>query len=249
MDASRILVATPVDGNPDTASVTLGYATGLRALDRLNTWVLPYSLCFTDDLARARSRCASIALEHDTWDWILWWDDDVVCRDVAIVQRMIDAAGRHKLEMIGAPYPRKRIQAKFPYKPERAQLEEGIVRWRDEVQYVDCLGFGFMLTSRTCLTRMTAAYAHEWFTDVREDQKPRETVALFKQVHTDEVAVIGPNGLPMRFRDLLSEDYSYCHRWRALDEKIGMYVGPGSPLMHVGTHGFTGTITNQEGTF
>lgn len=249
MNASRVLIATPVDGNPDTATVTLGYSTGRSALERCGAGVLPYSLCFTDDLVRARSRCASIALERGGWDWLLWWDDDVVCKDVSIVQRMIDAALRHGLEAIGAPYPRKRIPAKFPYKPVRSQLEAGRIEWRDEVQLVDCLGFGFMLTSRQCLTHMTHSYGYEWFTDVREDQKPREVVAMFKQVHTEEIAVMGPSGLPMRFRDLLSEDYSWCYRWRELGQPLGMYVGPGSPLVHVGAHGYTGVVTNQEGTF
>lgn len=247
---ARVLVATPVDGNPASATVSLGYATGLRALDRCGMpEMLPYSLAFTDDLARARSRAASVALTRFDWDWLLWWDDDVVVQDVSIVQRMIDAANRHGLEMIGAPYPRKRIQAKFPYKPLRSQLEAGKIEWSDEVQLVDCLGFGFMLTAGSCLRTMSIAYAHEWFTDVREGESPRETVALFKQVHTEETVVTGPAGLPMRFRDLLSEDYSFCWRWRAMGEPIGMYVGPGSPLIHVGTHAYTGTVTNREGTF
>lgn len=250
MNASRILIATPVDGNPESATVSLGYSTGRAALERCNASVLPYSLAFTDDLARARSRAASIALTRSDWDWLLWWDDDVVVQDVSIVQRMIDAANRHGLEMIGAPYPRKRIQAKFPYKPLRSQLEAGKIEWSDEVQLVDCLGFGFMLTSRKCLQQMTHRYRHEWFTDVREGEPPRETVALFKQVHTGETIVTGPTGFPMRFRDLLSEDYSFCWRWRReMGDWIGMYVGPGSPLVHVGTHAYTGTVTNQEGTF
>jgi len=249
VNASRILVASPVDGSPETASVSLGYSSGIRALERANANVLPYSLCFSDDLARARSRCASIALERPGWDWLLWWDDDVVCKDVSIVQRMVDAAGRHGLEMIGAPYPRKRIQASFPYKPLRTQLEAGRIEWRDEVQLVECIGFGFVLTSRSCLSLMTQRWNKEWFTDVREGQPPRETIALFKQIHTDESSVLGPNGLPMRFRDLLSEDYSFCWRWREMGGSIGMYVGEGSPLMHVGAHGYTGQVTNQEGTF
>lgn len=247
---SRILIVTPVDGPIlEAAPVSLGYSMGVRALERANADVLPYSLCFSDDLVRARSRCASMALERDGWDWLLWWDEDVVCRDVAIVEHMTDAARLHRLDMIGAPYPRKRIQAKFPYKPVRAQLEAGRIEWSDGVQLVDCLGFGFMLTSRACLTKMSTAYAHEWFTDVREGQPPRETVALFRQIHTDETVVQGPAGLPMRFRDLLSEDYSFCVRWRELGEPIGMYVGPGSPLAHVGMHAYTGQVTNQEGTF
>jgi hypothetical protein len=40
--------------------------------------------------------------------------------------------------------------------------------------------------------------------------------------------------------ELLSEDRSFCGRWRALEEPIYMYLGRGSPVTHHGEYAFRG---------
>jgi hypothetical protein len=41
---------------------------------------------------------------------------------------------------------------------------------------------------------------------------------------------------------LLSEDYSFCARWRAIGQKVWMYLGEGSPVSHQGEMIFAGAI-------
>lgn len=235
MNPRRVIIATPVDGSPNTASVSHRYHVSVRQLERAGSVVLPAELCFADDLARARSRCVHVALtKRDDWDWLLWIDDDVAF-DSQIVPRMLAIAEANEYEMIGAPYPRKRIPAQFPYKPLSATQAV-----KNDCVEVSTLAFGFVLTSRDMLATMCDAYSNDWFTDMHTGT-PTEVIALFKQVHTPESKITKPDGSTMRFRELYSEDYSFCHRWRAIGGKIHMYVGEGSPLGHVGNHVFEGS--------
>lgn len=232
-DPSRILIATPLDGNEYTAHLTAGYHHAVRQLERAGAVTLAGTLCFQDDLARARSRCVWYALTRSTWDYLLFWDDDVVPSDMSIVPRMVDRANVDGHDVLGAPYPRKRIKACFPYKP--IDMSRGQLYAVNDCIEVDYLAIGFMLLSRKCLTEMVEFYADEWFTDRHEAGNEHETIGLFRQVMTS--TIVRPDG--KRHRDLLSEDYSFCHRWRAMGGKVQMYVGPGAPVGHVGGHVFT----------
>jgi hypothetical protein len=237
----KILIATPTDGNPMTAVVSFAYhaaVSALRAAHADYLEVVPGTLMFNDDLARARSRAVWYALEPErdgTWDYLLWIDDDVAF-DHDIVPRMIESAVAGGFDVLAAPYPRKRIPTSFPYRPLTSSFEAGGFRTFHSCAEVEAVAFGFVLTSRHCLTSMVKRYASEWFTDMHQTEHPREIVALFKQVHTDPV--LGPDGKARR--DLFSEDYSFCHRWRAMGGSIHMYMGPGTPLGHVGGHMYRG---------
>lgn len=235
VNPKRILIATPVDGSPRTATISKLYHDSVRQLERAGTVILSADIFFADDLARARSRAVHVALtKQSDWDWILWIDDDVAF-DSQIVPRMLAIAEANDYDMIGAPYPRKRIPAQFPYKPLSANQAV-----KNDCVEVDTLAFGFVLTARSMLETMCDAYSSEWFTDMHTGT-PTEVIALFKQVHTQETKIANPDGSVMRYRELYSEDYSFCHRWRKIGGKIYMYVGEGSPLGHVGNHVFEGT--------
>lgn len=237
MTPSRLIICTPVDGAPQSATVSHGYHVAVRQLERSGAVLLPAELCFADDLSRARSRCVRVALQRPDWDWLLHWDDDVVPKDTQIVPRMVSIAEENGYHVLGAPYPRKRIPAAFPYKPLQTVLTgDGHQRVENNCIEVSLLAFGFVLTSRACLEKMVQAYAHEWFSDSHDPKHLHETVALFRQVMTEETSL--PDG--KRYRELYGEDYSFCHRWRGIGGKVHMFVGEGSPLMHVGGHVFTG---------
>lgn len=233
MTPSRLVIATPVDGSPSTAVVSHRYHVSVRQLERAGSVVIPAELCFADDLARARSRCVNFALKRPDWDWMLWIDDDVAF-DSNIVPRMVEKAQANEYQVLAAPYPRKRIPTQFPYKP--LAKNQPVVHDCIEVEWI---AFGFVLTSRSCLETMCDAYSNEWFTDMHTGE-PSEVVALFKQVHTRESQIVKADGSKMRFRELLSEDYSFCHRWREIGGLVHMYVGEGAPLGHVGGHVYTG---------
>lgn len=262
MNLHELIVATPTDGDPKTAVVSCRYHEAMLQVVARGGRALPGKICFSDDLARARSRCVSVALQQPGWKWLLFWDDDVAPADTDIIHRMEAVAKENGYDVIGAPYPRKRINVAFPYKPMTSALKEGRLKiwtcrkcagcntpgsWCEkacvEVEY---LAIGFMMISRHCLEQMVKFYADEWFTDpINEDPtKSREVVALFKPVTTPEKTILDFNKKPMRYRELLSEDYSFCYRWRGMGGKVHMYLGDGSPLPHIGPHAFTGTMAN-----
>ncbi len=227
----RVIVFTPVDGSPVTATVSHGYHQAIRTLERSGAVVMSAGISMSDDLVRGRSRAVRIALTVPNWEWMLHWDDDVVPQDPMIVSRMIERAEADGHDMIAAPYPRKRIKVNFPYKPLAAEIETGKLLVKNDCMEVELIGFGFVLTSRKCLEGMVTHYANEWFTDAHDPANIAQTVALFGQLRIDM-----PNG----WRDLYSEDYSFCHRWRAVGGKIQMFVGEGSPLAHIGGYAYTG---------
>lgn len=224
-DPKRLLIATPVYGRPEAATVSYAYHTAVRVLERSGSVILPADLTYADDLVRARSQCAWWALQRKAaWDAVLWWDEDVVVQDVGIIDRMM--ATEH--DVIGAPYPRKRLPACFPYKP----LTKGATPIVNACIEVQRLSFGFMITTRNALETMARHYSDEWYSHEPMDGTPvRRVIAMFKQVHTPEANL---------HRELLGEDYSFCERWRATGGKVHMFVGQGAPLGHQGPFVFTG---------
>lgn len=228
----KVAIITPVYGHTESARVALGYATAReRLVAAYNSFVMPESLFFSDDLVRGRSRAASHALDTNA-EYFLWWDSDVVPEDpIGSLSRMLGSGHM----VIGAPYPVKRIPARIPY---RVSGPDGgtktLVASAHAIQ-VDDLAFGFMLTHRGAIEEMVSHYRDElWWTDIRTGHPNRECVAIFDLMFGE--TRIGPDG--KRFRTLDSEDYSFCRRWRALGGKVHMYVGPYTPFTHVGPHAF-----------
>lgn len=231
---ARIVIATPTYGDPNSAVVSYAYHRAVRRFEKEGAHVIgDASIVFSEDVGRARSRAVWYALQRTGWTHILWWDADVAIQDHGIVERML-ATG---YDVVGAPYPRKRPgDPSIPYVPTEEFRRTGEARVDSKTCLeVNALGFGFVLTSRECLERMVEEYAGEWWTDVRGHSEPHEVVAIFKQIHTDPVTL--PDGT--RFREWLTEDYSFCKRWRDIGGKVHMYVGQGTPLGHVGGHVYT----------
>lgn len=233
---TRLVIATPIYGTPETATVHAGYHHAVRALERRGAEIIPHEIMFSDDICRARARCVDYALRRG-FDWLMFWDSDVFPRDPSIVARMLERATVDGHHWLGAPYPRKRMPAMFPYRelPGKAALE--VVR---DCAEVEALAIGFTLISQWCLQKMWNHYRSTlWFSDWRGSPdgafEPRELVDLFDFMREPERQVAGH-----RFREKLSEDYAACVRWRALGGKIQMYVGDGAPVAHIGSHVYTG---------
>lgn len=254
----RILVYTPTFGVPSTASVAVGYHlayVGLR--DALGLEMLEARFFTECDLVRARSRAVRLFLEHSTATHLLHWDSDVVGDAPAMAEalKLMLLSGH---DLVGAPYPRKRVRweqvavavaegARLPGELETAAYEYpyallgGEDGERAEVQVkggcleVDHLSFGFTLTSRECLESMWRAYApHLSFGD-RMEGEIAWTVALFQLVTPPQM-----DRPPYAVGPLLSEDYSFCARWKRLGGKVHMYIGPGAPMHHIGPALFRG---------
>ena len=100
----RILIATPTRGTPDGAQVALGWSEAVRRLARDTTADVSV-VGFGCDLVRARSRVVRQVLEAGGYHAVLWWDDDVIPRDLEIINRML-ATGH---DLVAAPYPQKLV--------------------------------------------------------------------------------------------------------------------------------------------
>lgn len=207
---------------------------------------------------------------HDTWMWdrgvvvvrgravrkflesdathLFFVDADVSFAPI-VVRRLI-ALDR---PIVGVPYPKRHIHWERVYSAVQAGKlpEEGAYDYvlhtggkpsdvdADGCLDVEGLGMGCTLIRRDCLTTMVRAYGED--APEREDLRFFDThpapgmggptVQLF--AHAPDVV----DGQDV----LLSEDLSFCKRWRALGGKIACYLGEGAPAGHHGSHHFHGT--------
>jgi hypothetical protein len=240
----KLMICTPVDGHPDSAQVYLKYhREQMRiARDPQITFLDSYAFMPKDNI-RARSRGARMLLDSDC-DYILFWDRDNAPHDAAMHIKMMLQTAAQGHELLGCTYPKKEIDfekvaeyaASHPGATAK-QLESAGQTWvvstkgttsTNGVAEVEGLGFGFILVSRRCVEDMAGAYGadpalHGMYTPTFVD-KGSPTVALF-MMHAM------PDGR------LLSEDYSFCERWRRLGGKVSMLC---LPVDHIGSHVYGG---------
>jgi hypothetical protein len=220
----RLLIATPVRGaDPFTAHVTVGYSDYVRRLSMLYpVEQFPVTVNFSSDTFRARNRIAAMVLrDAPNVTHVLWLDDDTWAEDVYLVQRMIDVG----VDLIGAPYTRKREPVRWVHlgmdPPTKAPPSVELVEARG-------LGFGFTLTTRICLEKMHGAV--EWADGLYDDvPSPHRISNMFGSLY-DRV-----DGKKI----LLSEDFSFCKRWRDMGEQCWIYCGPGNIVNHAGARNWS----------
>lgn len=260
----KIFICTPVYGTPTTASVSLAYHQRHLALVK-DPLIASGAMFVNADLVRARSRAVMAFVDppagHPKCDWLLFWDADVIPEDMRIVGVLVRVAKDLGLEVVGLPYPHKSVnfetiadavrneaeQAEFgrqtgvelealgqtvPYHSKTSGQEMSVITYGDPgkerrfmIAEVEALGFGFMLLSRQCCEAMLEAYRDELVFKDSQDGVRTDVVGLFQLVIDPETRI------------LLSEDYSFCYRWRALGGKV--YCA-GETASHIGGHVFKG---------
>jgi hypothetical protein len=100
---------------------------------------------------------------------------------------------------------------------------------RDGFVTADFAGTGFMLIQRAVFQEMMAAYPETRFTASHNRSTPNlspNQYALFDCIIEKESG------------HYLSEDYTFCKRWRAIGGKV--WLDTQSRLMHIGPHEFVG---------
>lgn len=110
----------------------------------------------------------------------------------------------------------------LPCQGEARQMRDGFVTG-------EYAGTGFMMIRRGALQRMMTAYPNLAFAAAhdRADQAPSpHRFALFDCMIEPET------------RHYLSEDYTFCRRWRDIGGQI--WLDTRGPLVHTGAHDFTG---------
>jgi hypothetical protein len=212
----KILIATPVRAAcREGALVTVGYSERIRQmLAEFPSEIIPHVVTYGLDNVRARNYLASFAL-HEMQDWshILWWDDDQWPDDVRCVQAMI-ATGE---ELIGAPYTRKIEPVKWVHQEFDRLPQAGMVR------SVRFLGFGFTLTSRACIQKMYDASVKYRGDATREYQMGDMFDLQYDEDHGEKIK--------------LSEDFSFCKKWREMGGRACLYLG--ALVYHAGVRAYS----------
>lgn len=183
------------------------------------------------DIVRTRSRMAAIALEGD-FSHLLFWDADVSTKDpVRVVREMLAA----DVDVICTPYPKKSIDLHaWRNAPTLEDAQADAYNWplvlldeespkRGAAREVGLVPMGCTLITRRCLVAMSGISA--LFLDSFGGAK-RTIPAVFGLVHVNE--------------QLLSEDHSFCHRWRGWGG--GVWLNTASVCDHFGVHLYEGNL-------
>ena len=222
----RLVLATPVRAAELlAASVSLGYAEMVARLHRtIPCEVLDGSITFAADIVRGRNRIAAKVLrELPDVTHVLWVDDDNWCDDVAVIPEML-ALG---VDVVSAPYTNKRTPLRWIHQ----HLTPPALMQGDLLE-VSGVGFGFTLTSVEALRRLSADARK--YTD---HPNPHRVANLFGHLYHHPAQDRGEL-VPDGEQALLSEDFSFCLRWRRTGGKVYIYAR-GGVIHHAGAHDFT----------
>ncbi len=226
MTAPKLVIAVSVDGEYPSAPISIGTAHQLYSM--------PFTMVrvFSEDVVRARNRLAQTVLDTTDATHVLWWDTDTFVPDV---QGTLDAMLASGHDVIGAEYPRKRKPRASVGVPLAGELARSMVE-------MSAIGFGFTLTSRIALQAVSA----DGYIDVLSNGDRIKTVNRFGLAYRH---LEGNEGLcagadvdgycenEMSLVELVSEDYSFCLRWRQQGGRIFMLTPP-TPLQHMGMHAY-----------
>ncbi len=242
----RPFIATP----SYSGALSSQYVSGLLGLVNL-AWQHGFAVQtrFLDGdslITRARSRLVAEFMADPRWTHLLWIDADIGFAPEAALRLML--AGR---DVVAGVYPRKADG--WPAAGLSEPLPAGSTREDFEARHatfpfnalpggstVDADGFvevleaptGFMLIARHALERMVAAYPELRYTPDPVGTPPAEMQWPHYRLF-DTLAEPG-NG---RY---LSEDYAFCHRWRAIGGRV--FVDAQSRLAHQGLRTYTGDL-------
>ena len=242
MTSPKILIATPVYGSPDAASVSVAYHEALLSMARSGQiQIAPHMMWLGEDLVRVRCRCLKYFLDQTDCTHLLFWDSDVggsdptgarACCALALMGMLAE-----DVDLIGATYPRKRILwdqvrtlgAAHAYSWPLRRMDPGTdVEFVGRKARVAGVPFGFALIKRACAVAVARHCVDQdlvfvdWYDD-HEFLTPLAFQLLVGNKH-----------------ELLSEDNSFCQRAMDAGLSVWLYVGPGAPLDHVGPMRFCG---------
>lgn len=198
-------------------------------------------------ITRARSAIATKFLEQTQHTHLMFVDADIAFRPNDVF-RLIDAGK----DVVGGVYPLKRIYwdkvvnavrggfkdvqaASLGYVVAFAPDAEGQVQVDDDgFGAVAAVGTGFLLMSRGALQAVKEAHP-ELRCRISDTTGPAGEATLFFST------MIDPDT-----REHLSEDYAFCHRWRALGGQV--YADFRTRLSHIGHATYTGSLMDAVAT-
>ncbi len=226
-----LLIATPIRGAELwSSSVSVGYSEAVRLLSQEMHGVqwLSAQLFFSCEIVRARNRAVAMLLREPDFagvTHILFWDDDQWPEDRKIVAEMMAL----NLPIVAAPYTNKRQPLRWVH-----QSHPPIPGSKDDPYAIDAqgccdvraVGMGFTLISRACIETMAHDPRTKWYNDA---PSPHNCPNLFGQLYD----TLGGQEV------LLSEDFSFCKRWREdFGGRVKIYTKAGI-VFHAGAHAWS----------
>ena len=161
---------------------------------------------------RARNSCAAKFLAGDATH-LMFVDADIQFRAEDIVKLV-----SHDRDIVGGIYPQKTLPPKMVVNTLNNGKREG------DLVEVGTLGTGFMLIKRTVFEQMIEQGAQKYTDAIGLSSAENENQYDFFNCTIDSKG---------RY---LTEDWSFCRRWRELGGAI--WADTSIPLVHVGYHRF-----------
>ncbi len=236
----RILVATPVAGGMVTHDYLHGVSAFLTRCAELQWFA---SLVTQPDglVTRSRNSFASIVMRHESYTHLLMLDADIVVSPEGL-ERLV----RSGHDVVGSAVPLRNVnwerakeaaETGLPVSVEQLRLvatEYAVWFEGDDMIATDgfapvvAVGSAAMLISRKALVAVVDAGLVQYAEQGMAAADGREDGWTFFDPFVDE------NGV------YLSEDYAFCHRWRATGGQV--FVDTETPTRHVGPVVISGDI-------
>lgn len=184
--------------------------------------------CFAREIPLSIHTIRNESLIHRARNRILADFLDSACSHLVFIDADIGFAGRdvlrlvaHDKPLVGGTYAKKNREK---YDAAFVPLPHGVVVTPAGLVEVQCLPGGFMCIARDMAQRMAGAFRENWYRDSnRGGQAVLDLFATF----------IDPDS-----RNMWSEDYAFCMRWRQLGGQV--FLDPHILLTHNGTTTFDG---------
>lgn len=216
----KLCICMPIADRPYPEYTAAISASGVL-LQRLGVNVRTVKVIGGSDIEKVRDSLLWKAMSTDATHFLfadddMGWAPDVPARLLAADLEFVGVVGMKKTEL-----------PEYAFSPI-----DGDQRFDSKSNFLEVknVGFGFVLLKRSAVEKLCAAYPElEYHAGPTQKQ-----FALF--MHLIEPTDSGEPG------QYLSEDLSFCHRWRAIGGKI--YVDQNAALDHVGRKVYTGRVSD-----
>jgi hypothetical protein len=244
MSQPHIFVATPCFGGMVSQRYMISTIGLLNLGDALGFKVTLDLLGYESLITRGRNLLVSRCLDDPSTTHLLFIDADIGFDPEQVARMLVfDAdvvAGMYPLKLFDWNSGLHRAVAgetveTAPLRYVGTPCEGPEAEGRDGFVSGTYAGTGFMLIKREVLTSMMAAYPHLRYVSSHVAASPNPSphqYALFDCMIEPETGTY------------LSEDYTFCRRWRDIGGKI--WLDAQGALIHVGQHEFTGAPSSRD---
>jgi hypothetical protein len=221
LSAYNLIIATPMaDGRPEDA-YNASLDNTKQLIRQYGGTVANFKTKYIADIYLARAKLFSFFLRHKEATHLLMIDSDQDWKPEDVIWMLL--LNRDFLAAVSCKklYP---LEFAFNMVAEDGKLAPLYHELETNVASVPFVGAAFMMISRACAEKMAASYPELEYKNPDGDM---------------EYAVFDPIILEAG-RRRLSEDYSFCSRWRAIGGKVEVKMDVN--LGHTGAHRFSGSL-------